>query len=304
MITKLSLFFFITSSVCTLVGPSAYASDKDFYLDLSLGLEQDNNVTVSDIDLASGLNDLALLFRAKANAKFDLAKDVQVKTNYVYSAKDYDEFSQFDQNYHLASVDLNHKVGKTRIGVTGRYLDASLNGDAYLQAKQFSPYLSRYFGRKFFARASYTYSDRTYKLRPERDGDTHGLGLSAYHFLTGTRQFIILGYRFEDVDASERQLAYDKHHIQAEYIRRFPLWQDDTTLKLSAKYESRDYKDINFVINEERQDDRFTYGASWKIPAFANSYIELDLKFRDYRSNLSLVDYDKTVFGVRIGHVF
>ncbi len=283
---------------------TAYAQASDFSLDVSLGAEHDSNVTISDIDFASGLDDIAFLFRAKGTAKHDFNDDLTAKASYVFSTKDYDEFSQFDQHYHLGTLDLAHTFGRTKLGVTGRYLQASIDGSEYITAKQISPYVSRYFGRKNFLRANYTFSDRKYDERPERDGDTHGFGIDGYHFLNGSRQFFIVGYRYEDVGAFEQQLAYNKHRLQAEYVHRFPVWKEDTTLKLSAKYESRDYKAINFVINDERSDDRFTYGASWKTPIHSNAYLELDLKYRDYNSNLSLVDYKKTVLSLRVGNVF
>lgn len=283
---------------------ASYAQSDPMSLDMSIGIEHDTNVTISDIDFASGLDDIAFLFRAKAAVKHDVSKEVTTKASYVFSAKDYDKFSQFDQNHHLATVDIARNVGRMKFGLTGRYLQASLNGDEYITAKQLSPYVSRYFGRKNFLRLNYTFSDRQYKTHPERDGDTHGFGIDGYHFLKGTRQFLILGYRYEDVDAFEKQLAYDKHRIQAAYVRRFPIRGEDTTLRLSAQYESRDYKDINFVINDIRSDDRFTYGLAWKLPVYSNTYLELDVKYRDYQSNLNIVDYKKTVFGITVGNVF
>ncbi len=291
--------------IAVLCGVSTAQVQSDpINLDVSIGVEHDSNVTVSDIDFASGLDDIAFLFRAKTAIKHDISKQITTKASYVFSAKDYDKFSQFDQNHHLATLDVARNVGRMKFGVTGRYLQASLDGDEYITAKQLSPYLSRYFGRKNFLRVNYTFSDRQYKTRPERDGDTQRFGIDGYHFLQGTRQFLILSYRYEDVDAFEQQLAYDKHRIQAAYIRRFPIHGGDTTLRFSARYESRDYKAINFVINDIRSDDRFTYGAAWKLPIYSNTYLELDVKYRDYQSNLNLVDYKKTVFGIKVGNVF
>jgi len=279
-------------------------SGPDIYLDLSLGAEYDSNVTINDIDLASNLNDVAFIFKAKAGVKHRSKNKVTTKASYTFLDKKYDELSPFDQRVHFGNLDISKRFERTTIGVTGRYLEAKLDGQSYVEVVQFSPYVAHYFGTKYFARMHYTFGDKTYKFRPERDGGVHAIGLDGYYFLNGTRQFISTGYRFKSVGAYEKQLAYDSHRLTAKYTQKIKLGSRDTTVSIYGRYERRKYDDFNFAVGDIREDNRVRVGLSWKAPLPANAYIKFDLNLSDIDSNLAIVDHSKTVTGLTLGKVF
>jgi len=279
-------------------------SGPDIHFDLSLGAEYDSNVTLNAIDLASNLDDVAFVFKAKAGVKHQSKNKVMTKVSYTFLNKKYNELSIFDQQVHFGNLDISKRFERTTIGVTGRYLEAKLDGQNYVEVVQFSPYVAHYFGTKYFARMHYTFGDKTYKFRPERDGGVHAIGLDGYYFLNGTRQFITTGYSFKSVGAYEKQLAYDSHRLTVRYTQKIKLGSRDTTVSIYGRYEHRKYDDFNFAVGDIREDNRVRVGLSWKAPLPANAYIKVDLKLSDIDSNLAIVEHSKTVAGMTLGKVF
>ncbi len=305
----------VSVGLCCSVGHKVFAQSPelidqsasktlDLSLDLTLGAEIDSNVTVADIDLASGLDDLAFILKGRLGFDHRPSQDSRLRGHLSLTQKNYDKFSQFDQTLLFSSLDLSQKLNKSRIGISGRYIHAVLDGSEYLEAFQVSPYISHYFGRKNFGRAYYTWTDKSYKFRPERDGDTQALGVDLYHFFNGTRRFISAGYKYESVKATELQLAYDSHRVKAKFQQKIPIGQRDTTLALYGRYEARKYDDLNFAIFDIREDDRWTFGSSLELPLGNDFKSILDISLKNFNSNLLLVDYDKTVVSLHLTKSF
>ena len=301
------------ASTCLLVMPStiANASEGDanegftpsteWSFELSAGAEFDSNVSVNELDTATGSDDVAIRLRAEADFEAEIAKDTEFKLGYTISDKSFQEFSAFDLRTQIASATLSHDFGPFTAGTTVRYIDAALDDSGYQAVTQFSPYVSGYVAKNVFVRGAYTYADKEFDVQTSRDAEVNTIDLDGYFFLNGSRQYIVLGVEAETSEAVDPQFSFDGQGVLARFSQRFAFRERDARARLSARYESRDYDGITPSINAAREDDRLRLQAEVELPITDLVFIEAEYEYGDFSSNLPTADYAQNVFTVRTG---
>ncbi len=279
-------------------GPSAFSAE------FSAGVEYDDNVSVIDIDNNTGGDDFAAVFDGEIEFAPDIGEDSDLTFGYSFSQSLYETFDDFNLQSHLASVDASHDLGIFEIGGAYRFAHSRLGGASFLTLHQFSPSVSRFFGESFYLRGEYTYTDRNFIGRTDRDGDSHAGAGDAYFFMNGAKTYIALGYRWEKEDANDPQFDFQGDTLRARFSQRFPVGKRDGHFRAGYRYENRDYSSITPSIGELREDKRHRFNAEIEVPIGKALFTRVNAEYSDNQSNLPSADFNQTVVSARLGFRF
>lgn len=275
--------------------------DSPFSAHVSIGAEYDSNISVNEVDTNTGADDFAAVIDADLDFETEIASDTELSLGYSFSQSLHNEFTNFDVQSHFASAELTYDFGSIDIGAAYRFIYTRLGGDGFLVLQQVSPYFSKFFGKKLFLRADYTYTNKDFEDRTDRDADVHAGGADLYFFLNGVRTYFVAGYKYEDEDAVDPQFDFQSHNIKARFSQRIPIGKRDAKLKLGWRYETRDYSSITPSIGVIRDDDRHRFQAELEIPLTDRIYTLVEYEYADYSSNLPSADYTQNLVGARLG---
>ena len=275
--------------------------DSPLSVEFSAGVEYDSNVSVDEIDNNTGADDFAAVLDADLEFEKEISENTEFSLGYSFSQSLHDEFTNFDIQSHFASADLSHDFGSFDFGGAYRFIYTRLGGDGFLVMQQISPYFTKFFGKKIFVRADYTYTDKDFENRTDRDTTGHSGGADIYWFLDGVRTYFVTGYKYKDENAVDSQFDYASHNIKARFSQRIPIGKRDAKLKLGWRYETRDYSSITPSIGAIRDDDRHRFQAELEIPLSDRIYTLLEYEYADYSSNLPSADYTQSVASTRLG---
>jgi len=278
--------------------------NNPFSFEVSAGAEYDSNVSVDAIDVNTAADDYAAVLDAKIGFDSEISENTEFKLGYSFSQSLHGEFTNFDIQSHFASADVSRDFGGFDLGTAYRIAYSRLGGAGFLTLQQVSPYASTFLTKKIFLRAAYTYTDKNFENRIDRDSTVHAGGADIYYFVNGVRTFFVTGYKYESEDALDSQFDFDSHHFKIRFSQRFLIGQRSAKLKIGWRYEVRDYSSITPSIGILRDDDRHRFQAELEIPITDRIFGSLEYEYSDYSSNLPSADYNQNLAGVRLGARF
>jgi len=271
---------------------------------LSVGVLQDSNVSLDELDRNSGEGDTASQVKAKLGYSIKLPSNTKLDFQYQISDRNYQEFNQVDRQQQLFSARLKHKFKVYRVGATLRKINVDLDGKDYLTINQINPYISRYFGKKIYLRMNYEFGDKIYDGLPERNADDHQLATDVYFFKNGLRHYYVASFRLKKVDANSVEFDYGSYILKTKVVHRVSWGERDIKLSAGWRFEKRDYDAITPSIDTKRSDDKHRLYASFKIPITELTYLSGKYEYSDYSSNLPSADYTQNVFYLKFGIKF
>ncbi len=294
---------------CAMVAaPSTGRADDEKPLrvdfEASAGAEYDSNISVIQLDTATAADDIAAVFDATIEVEGDLASGTTVRAGYDFSQSLHADFTNFDLQTHRASAGLTQEIGKITFDLDYSFVDARLGRKGFLTINRIAPALSGFIGKKLFWRLEYVYTDKNFTNRTARDSKVNAGSLSLYYFLNGTRSYWTLRYRYEDENAVAPEFDFRGHEIRLRYTRRFPVAGQDSRLRLTARYEKRNYRAITPSIGVVRDDDRYRFNAEWRIPLTRHLFFLAEYEFASFVSNLPSADFNQHLVSGRLGVTF
>jgi len=278
--------------------------DSAFSAEASIGVEYDSNINVDEIDNNTGSDDIAAALDVDLEYDIDLSSDTVLSLGYNFSQTLHDDFTNFDLQTHFASADLSHDFGDVEPGVAYRFIHSRLGGDGFLTMHQVSPYVSAFLSDNLYARADYTYSDKNFLGRIDRDSKNHAGGADFYYFVNGVKTYFVAGYKYANENAVDPQFDYDAHQFKLRFSQRFPIASREAELKLGWRYETRNYDNVTPAIGVPRDDDRHRLQAELEVPINDTFFVRTDYEYGDYSSNLPTADYMQHLVGVYLGAKF
>lgn len=279
----------------------AGAEPSALSVELSAGVESDSNVSVNELDANTGEGDLATVVDVDLDYELALDADSDLRLGYGFSGTDHDDFVAYDLQSHLATATIDHDFGTVDATAAYRFIHARLGGHDYLSMQQVSPSIARFFGKKLFVRAEYTYSDKDFADIDLRDATVDAGGADLYCFLKGVRRYVVIGYRYRREDANDAQYDYDANDLKLRLTQRVRVLDRDAILKLGWLYEQRDYSARTPAIGQQRDDDRMRFDATLEIPIGEHFFTVLGYEHGGFSSNLPSADYEENVASIKVG---
>ncbi len=304
-----------------LVAPS-FSVQAESSADLSghaeVGAEYDSNVTVDEVNSSSGESDEAAVFDTGVEGKLKPNDAATLTLGYSLSGRRYQTLDQFDQNIHLLSADFSYDFDPVTLGTNYYYSHATLDSDSFLDFRRASVYVGSRVSDDVYLMASLLDKDKDFEDSDARDSDIQGINLDSFFFANDAKSYLLLGLDGEREDAKSDAFDNRLVRVRVAWVNKFMLAGEENRVRLSWRYEARDYDDVetssssteNFLnsvfggnstrTTEERADRARVVQASWRIglnPVFS---LEPSLSYGDYRSDLNSADYDKFVAGVSL----
>ena len=286
------------------VPPSVENRESKFSADISAGIEFDGNISVNEIDSNTSEDDFAAILDVDLGYDVAIGEKTDLDFGYRFSQSLHDEFEDFDVQAHFASINLSHDFDALKAGVAYRYVDTLLDKEGLLELQQVSPYVSKFFGKRFFVRADFTYTDKEFDDGSLRSATVDALGVSVYWLINGLQTYIVIGYKYEDENTDGPQFEYQTNSFRLRFAQRFALGRRDARFRLGWRYEDRDYDAITPQIGEFRDDQRHRFQAELEIPIAKRAYASIEYGYSDFSSNLPSADYDQNVASVKLGMRF
>lgn len=287
-------------------GATLAQSNEEFTVSGSLeaGAEYNSNVSVSELESATGESDSAGKLDVGVDANWQASDRVSVDTGYSYSGQRYQDFDAFDLDLHLLYGDISYELDAFSLGSNYYYADANLGGDDFLTLKQYSVYAGKLFAEQWFLRGALNFADKSFNDFTQRDADTEGLSLDAFWFFNQGRSNIVFGYAFDEEDTRDRAFSYDADTVRVRYTHRFTLAGNNTEVRLGTRLQDRSYQAVTPGLGARRDDRQHISDARLQMSLSENLAAAVQLERGDYQSNLNSADYTENRASVTLRLTF
>jgi len=273
---------------------AALAQDADGFSvsgSVSGGVEYNSNVSITELESATGESDTAAIAEAALDLNWRPADRLSLDAGYSYSGSRYSDFDAFDLDLHLLYADVSYEFDSFSLGTNYYFADANLGGDDFLTLKQYSLYAGKLFTDQLYLRGALNFSDKSFDNFPQRNAKSDGLSMDLFWFFNQGRSTLVFGYAHEDEDARERAFSYAANTLRLRYSNRFTVDGKNAEFQLGMRAQDRDYRGISPEIGVRRGDRQYVGDA--RVEVSLNSYLAISAKLEraDFRSNLASADY-------------
>lgn len=293
----------ITSAVLTCFAAPLHAqaqnTNEPFTVTGSLeaGTEYNSNVSVSELESASGESDMAGAVDAALDMNWKPAERVSVDAGYSFTSRRYDDYDAFDLDMHLLYGDISYEMDLFTVGANYYFADAELGGDDFLTLKQNSLYAGKLFDERWYLRAALNFSDKDFDGFGARDADTEGLSLDAFWFFNQGMSSLVFGYAYDDEDTRANQFAYEADTLRTRFTHRFTVNGRDGNLQVGGRAQFRDYRGITPSLGATRDDKQYVIDARVEVELMPWLAVTGQIERGDYRSRLASADYTENRIG-------
>jgi len=260
---------------------------------LATGVEYNSNVSVAELESASGQSDIAATVDAGLDMSWQATGQLTVSGGYSFSSQSYQDFDNFDLDMHMLYADISQDFERFSVGANHYYADAKLGGDDFLILNQSSVYVGRLINEQWFVRGALNISDKSFSGFAARDADTSGLSLDAFWFFNQGRSSLVLGYAYDDEDTRSQAFAYEADTLRIRYSNSFMLLGLESDLQLGLRTQQRDYKGITPSIGVPRDDNHYIADTSLKMNVQPWLAVTGKLERGNYQSRLPRADYSE-----------
>ncbi len=298
-ISTIGALAFIVTPAAVING--AQAKDSPVSIEVSTGVEYDDNLSVNEIDQNSSQDDYSALLDAEIEFKHELSDGTSFSAGYNFSQSLHFDRTEFDIRSHRGAVGVTHDFGDFDLGIDYTYVYSTLDEAGFLTYQLLSPYIASSLTRKIYVRAAYSYADKDFKSRPTRDAEVNAGGVDVFYFLNGTKTYLLLGYKYENEDAVGPEFDFNAHNVKVRLTQKFPIYGRDAALKIGWRYENRNYDSITPSIGVIRDDERQRFQVELEVPLSEHFYASAEYEYADFDSNLQSVNYTQNLATIRLG---
>lgn len=284
---------------------AAQASESDetspWSIEASAGIEYDDNLTVEELDVTSGKEDVAAVLDLSVAYSFPGMSDYDLEAGYDFYQSLYQDFSEFNLQTHGLYLSGSREFGEIDAGLSYRFTHSRLDNDNFLQIHNLTPSLGYSLKSNWYLSVAYSYQYKDFYDQQERDGHQNALTLDNYIVFNENRSYVRLGYRFEDEDTDGPQYDYLGHYFNGGLSTPMPLFSQQAKLDLSYEYYTRDYSNITPSIGKERGDHRHRFGLGAQVDLSDAFFARLKYEYIDATSNLPSADFNENIVTVSVG---
>lgn len=271
---------------------------------LETGAEYNSNVSVSELESATGQADTTGKLDAGVDASWQATDRLSVDAGYSYSGQRYRDFDAFDLDLHLLYGDISYELDAFSLGSNYYFADANLGGNDFLTLKQYSFYAGKLIADQWFLRGALNFADKSFDDFAQRDADTEGLSLDAFWFFNQGRSNLVLGYAYDDEQARDPAFSYDADTVRLRYSHRFNLLGNDSEVRLGTRLQDRSYKAATPALGARRDDRQHITEARLEMSLTEYLAAAVQLERGDYSSNLDSADYTENRASVTLKLTF
>lgn len=278
--------------------------DSPFSFDLSVGIERDSNLLVSEIDVVSRKSDFLGFFDAEIDYEKMLGNTTEFSASYDFFQTIHEQYSDYNLQIHSATARVNHEFSRISGTLAYNYIYSSLDGSSFLAFHRISPSASGFLSKSLFVRSAFDFTSKDFDKHTERDSTVLSPTLGVYFLVNGRNTYVYARYRYVDEDADDSQYSFSGHSLRVGLTHRLSFLNRPSKLRLGVRFRDRDYVGVTNEIGKARRDQRGDLDLSFEIQLNRGFYCTLEYGYKDNSSNLEDVDYDEQVASFRIGKRF
>lgn len=270
---------------------STAQEDLELTGSLGVGAEHNNNLSVAQLESASGQSDTALTLDGSVNLLWQASSKLTVESGYSYTMSRYQDIDSFDLDMHLLFADAAYDFGQFTLGGNYYFATADLGGDGFLDLDQYSLYAGKLFGESWYLRGAANFVQKDFDVFDARDADTDGFSADVYHFFNAGKSSVSLGYAFEEEDTRGPSFIYDANTLRLRLNHGFTLASREAKFQLGYRLQDRDYANATPSIGVPRDDKQRVADARLELKLVDELWLVTRWEHGDYRSRLASADF-------------
>lgn len=284
---------------------SVAQNEDNFTLSGSLeaGAEYSSNVSVSELETASGSGDTAGILDAGLDLNWQATDRLTVDAGYSFSGSRYRTVDAFDMDMHLLYADVGYDFDALTVGTSYYYANADLGSQSFLRLHQYSLYAGSLVTDTWYLRGAVNFADKTFPGLSARDADTEGVSIDSFWFFGQGSSTLSAGYAFDDETARAPQFSYRAHTIRLRYSNRFLLSTRESRFQAGVRFQDREYRGVTPDVGR-RDDSQLVADASLEVHVLDALAVIGRLEAGNYRSNLDSADYRDNRISVAVRYSF
>ena len=276
---------------------------KPWNLAFHTGFEYDDNITVSELDQATGVGDFSYLFEFGGAYRFQITPKFELEAGYDFYQSLHDDLSAFDIQSHIFSLNGSYEFKGLDLGLLSMYNRTSLGAADFLEIYSTSPSVGFSVTDTWYATVNYSYKSTNFFNINNRDAQNHGFGFSNFLFFLGGKGMVLLGYQFENEITTGAEFEYLGHFLNTNVILPVPLL-DQTKVNIGYKFYFKDYKNVTASIGKKRDDFRHTAELGIYQPIYNKLHAKLKYQYINSISNIASSDYQENIVNLLLGISF
>jgi Flp pilus assembly protein TadD len=265
-----------------------------------VGLELDDNLTVPELDAATGQSDIAGVFDAGLGFDPWRGERTTVSVGYDFYQSVYRELDSLNFQNHTPRMMLRAQLRSVRSTLAYRYSHENIGGEAFLRSHRVSGGLGKELLPGWSGELALEYESLHFPPAPGRDAQRVAIFLGQQLTLADGRVGLSLDWRPEWQDAMADRFDYLENALQLRADTDLPLGSRSLGMSVYYRYQHRDYDNEEPSIGEPRRDRRHTAGLSLLFPITRRVDAIADYLHIASGSNVPALDYDENVLTLRL----
>lgn len=295
---KLNILF---ASAVLLSSSLSYAGESPLSLSASVGVEYDDNISVSALDTTTGQSDEAFVLDFSASYLAIESENTELELVYDLYQSKHDTLSDFDLQIHTLSAFGSWETDDIDLGLYYSYSMVDLGNEDLYESHSLTPSLGFSLAESWYNRLSYSLVSKDFDSASERNANQNSISADNYYFFMDNSAFVSLGARLEVEDAKDDELDYQAIYLKTAISIPF-YYNNEKLIDLKGKYERywRDYDNVSLSIGKKRDDNQDLIGLEFIKPINESFDVVLDYEYTNTRSNLASVDAEENVISLRV----
>lgn len=266
--------------------------NKRWGIEVSTGLEWDDNVTRVEQDAVTGETDIAGVFEFEGSFKILDEPKYDLEASYDFFQTLYEDITTFNFQSHGGTLSASGELGRADVGGSYNYTFTTLDADDFLAIQSVTPSLGFSHSQNQYTYLSYIFQDKNFFTDDNRDGNNHSIGVDHFIFFMDAKGYVLVNYRVETESTFGDEFEYIGH--QAKLGLKAPL-PFDSLIKASYRFNFRDYDNVTPSIAREREDNKHTFKVELSKEIFKNVNVKAKYEYIDSGSNLPSVDFTENI---------
>ena len=273
---------------------------RRLHLSAGVGFEYDDNLTVSEQDLSTGIGDNAVTLEAGLELDLLGGETYGISAGYDFYQSLYQDLSNFDLQSHEPHAEIYALWGGFRPILGYTYRNQNYGGKDYLSGHRLELDTTLCGWRNSCALLGVGFERLRYAPTPERDAYRYGLVLGQQTlFMRGLVAFT-LSWEPEWQDAVSGDFDYSAQIVRAGLSLSLNRLRPGIWLGLSYEFESRDYGNLVRELGSNRQDDQHLFWAGLRVPLLGPTQASLDYMRIGSQSNIPSLNYDEDIVSIKL----
>jgi hypothetical protein len=263
--------------------------EKRWSLAARLGVEFDDNVTVSEVDVTSDQADVAFVAEASGSYRLLQSERYELEGGYDFFQSLHADVSDADFQSHGLWLEGSRAGRSFDTSLGYRFTTTTLGGDGFLSLHEVAPRVAIEPTSWWLAEPTLGFTYKDFADDSDRDAAPDRPG------------YALAGYRFEAEDARGAEFDWMGFSLRTGLHVPFELARGSNALDLSYRFRLRRYANDTPSIDERRFDHVHSVGVGLTRELARSVDARLDYRFVGSVSNLPEADYLENILTFSVG---